>query len=137
MRQIVLLSVSSGLVSVVVVRLKMHFPNELKNCIGSIDERRNSSNRYHAVFRKMWDTGHYYINLTVHGFSDFTCHLFGNFSDRYFLHSQHLTDPFVPNDSFNFLAVLYERNENQDISIVSGAIDNCVNKSDQGAEQYS
>lgn len=84
----------------------------------------------------MPDTGHYFIDLTCHAFSDLICDWLGNVSKIYMLHSQPLQSSFVSFDFFNPLAVVHESSEKQDSFTVKKANDKCVNDCDQDVAQY-
>lgn len=82
----------------------------------------------------MLDSGHNCIGLTVHAFNEFISDCIVTVADCNILAFQR---PFVPFDSFNPLAVLYDSDENEDISNVNEANDSCVNETNQDGELYS
>lgn len=94
----------------------------------------NKSNPDDTVCVRMLETGHYFIRLMVYVFNDAICDCIENVSDYCSLHSQRMEGPFIPFYFFNLRGVLYDSDENQDISTGIMANDNCVGTSDRELE---
>lgn len=97
-----------------------------------MEEKMNNGNSEYTVCFRIPDTRKYYIGFTVHSFCHFFCNCIDNIvacSIQNILSSQFSNRPIFSFPLFNLLAVVHERDLDQDIPDVCKIENNFANES--------